>query len=120
MPDGYGNCHPGGPWAVITDDTKPEFAYEGSSNKFTVDLDSSGMIVLTDMVHASGKNNPMVIVLKSAAFEGYEITLLHNHFKGATITTDISGGTITIKVPEVVGLTEGERLVAVWKLSVSA
>lgn len=118
VPDGYGNCHPGGPWAVITDEAKAEFAYEGSSNKFTLDLDSTGMIVLTDVVHASGKNNPMVIVLKSSAFEGYEVSLVHNHFKGAAITTEISGGSLTIKVPEVVGLTDGERLVAVWKLSV--
>lgn len=76
------------------------------------------MIVLTDIVKASGKNNPMVIVLKSKAFEGYEITQLHNHF-GVTLGYDITDGTVVITVPEIAGLQAGARLVAVWKLSVS-
>jgi hypothetical protein len=121
VPEGYGNCHPGGPWSIINDNYKAEFAYEGSSNLLTMDLDSTGMLVLTDVVKEAGKNNPMVIVLKSKAFEGYYITPLHNHFKGqpAGLTAIITGDTIEITVPEIPNLVSGERQVAVWKLSVS-
>jgi hypothetical protein len=121
VPEGYGNCHPGGPWSIINDNYKAEFAYEGSSNLFTLDLDSTGMLVLTDVVKMAGKNNPMVIVLKSKAFEGYEITLLHNNFRNSPtgLVATITGDTIEITVPDIPGLERGERQIAVWKLSVS-
>jgi hypothetical protein len=121
VPEGYGNCHPGGPWSIINDNYKAEFAYKGSSNLITVDLDSTGMLVLTNVVKVAGKNNPMVIVLKSKAFEGYTFDLLHNNFKGspAGLNLTITGDTMVCTVPAILDLASGDRQIAVWKLKVS-
>lgn len=45
VPDGFGNSV-GDPSCDIVDDGV-EFAYEGHSNRFTVDLDPTGLITLT-------------------------------------------------------------------------
>lgn len=120
VPEGYGNSHEGAECAITN--YGKEFAYEGHSNSFVVDIDAYGSITLKNVVKKAGKNNAMVIVLKSAAFIGYSIvTELSDNFGGSPgkANLTISGKKITIKVPELTGLTVGQIQEAKWKISVS-
>lgn len=116
VPDGYGNSH-GPPKVKITDYYK-EFAYEGLSNLFTVDITSTGVLTLTNLVKVAGKNNAMTIILKSHAFDGYSIAPIASTFK-ETVTASITDGTIVLSVPEIADLPANFNQTAVWKLSVS-
>lgn len=60
----------------------------------------------------------MVIVLTSPAFRGYTIAPVSSDFTGAEAR--LEDDSITITVPEIVDLAAGQKLVAVWKLSVGA
>lgn len=72
-------------------------------------------------VKKAGKNNPMLIVLKSPAFNGYSLKELTDNFGGtpgkanATLVED----KLTIIVPEISGLTVGQEQIATFKLYVS-
>lgn len=118
VPEGYGNSHKS-PSCEITNYGK-EFAYEGNSNLFTVDIDCNGVIILEDHVKLSGNNNEMNIVLKSAAFEGYTLSGPEGQdgFGGKAVAT-LSGGTLTIAVAAIKDLTAGDKLQTMWKLNVS-
>lgn len=62
----------------------------------------------------------MVIVLTSPAFRGYTRERLSNYFSSDEIQAEIDDDTVTITVAEINGLSAGQKLVAVWKLSVGA
>lgn len=119
VPEGYGNSH-GAPVAIIhTHGPMKEFAYEGTSNLFTLDLDATGHIVLYNRVKSNGKNNPMTIVLKSHAFKGYTtIVEVSNTFKHHVVAT-VDDDTVVLAVPEIGDLHKEDTQAVVFKLSVS-